>query len=164
MNFLASYKNWLKNKDYNKNTVRNYLADTKKYLNFIVELSQKDTSSNSFNQSLLSDIASDPKTLFSTNLIDTYISQITDQKNSSRYLASLSLFCQFAIDQNLISANPVKKILKQQKRNLNSPRNIEVEDLLSQYETFLLKRNKSQSTIKNYINDIQQFINWSQNT
>ncbi len=160
MTFIHSYQNWLKSKNYNKNTIRNYLADTNKYLNFVSTTAQS-TDTKSTNPTLLADIADDPKHLFSSQLINAYILQIYNQKNSKRFLASLSLFCQFAIDQNIISQNPVKSFLKQQKKNLASPQTTDLDSLISRYQNYLLQHKKTSTTIKNYINDIHQYLTWA---
>jgi site-specific recombinase XerD len=80
---------------------------------------------------------------------------IQKDPNINRYLSSLSKFFQFAIDQHLISVDPLKKAQK--------PKTSTPADVLHDYQSFLSKKHFSASTIKNYLNDIQQFIDWTQN-
>lgn len=126
-NYLISFKSWLQNKKYNSTTIRNYLSDLNKYFEFAKN-----------------------KNIFDEFIISSYISQISKENNFSRQLASLNKFCQFAIDQKLISFNPLKRT--NNSSSLNS--------IIQQYQSFLFKKKFTPSTIKNYINDIQQYINF----
>lgn len=129
---LNSFKSWLISKSYSSSTIRNYLADINRYLNFI-----------------------DDDNAFSPDSVSHYLDTIQKDPNINRYLSSLSKFFQFAIDQHLISVDPLKKAQK--------PKTSTPADVLQDYQSFLSKKHFSTSTIKNYLNDIQQFINWTQN-
>lgn len=140
MDLPDSFKSYLQSKNYSDSTIRNYLVDTNKFLDFIGHLSLEiGHLDNSVIQNYLSSIAPDP--------------------NFARYVSSLNKFFQFALDQNLISQNPLKKILK----NLDNPPRSEIRDLksiLRLYQQQLETKKFSISTIRNYINDIQQYINF----
>jgi len=125
---LNSFKSWLISKSYSSSTTRNYLSDINRYLQNSAE------------------------NYFSPESVSSYLSSINDDQNKNRYLSSLSKFFQFALDQHLISTNPLKA---SQKSKLPGP-----QDALNQYQSFLTKKNFSPVTIKNYLNDIQQFIDW----
>jgi site-specific recombinase XerD len=129
---LHSFKTWLKNKSYSDSTIRNYLADLNRYFKF-----------------------TDNSNLFLPQAVNQYLDSIKADYNKNRYLSSLSKFFHFAIDQQIIKTNPLKK--KYTKTNQSSPENV-----LSLYQSFLTKKKFSATTIKNYLNDIQQFINWNQ--
>lgn len=136
---LISYQRWLKSKSYSEATIRNYLVDVKKYILF--------TNSN------LDQITDK---IFDQDNLSSYIQTINQDPNYKRFLASLSKFFQFALDQHLISSNPFPKTIKAQpEANLN--------DLIKLYQHQLEAKKFSILTIKNYINDIHQFINWAQN-
>ena len=94
--------------------------------------------------------------LFSPETLKSYIVNLESDPNLGRYLSSLNKFCQFALDQQLITSNPIKHILRQ----LQSPPKTNLDDLLKQYQTYLTKKNKTPVTIKNYINDIRQYISF----
>ena len=99
MNYLPQFKLWLQEKNYSGNTSRNYLADLGKYLEYV----------NHLPQSVSLDISQKNVVhILSPEIIKLYVSYLTGKNNSSRYLASLNQFCQFALDQNLISQNPLK--------------------------------------------------------
>jgi site-specific recombinase XerD len=147
---LNSFRSWLDNHHYSSSTVRNYLADIGKYLQFLDK-------TNDFEVTLPDQQV---PIVFSINNLNSYIAQLSTNTNSQRYLASLNVFCQFAVDQNLITSNPIAKIRKQAKK-LSAPNSI---DLLRHYRSefalSLAKHQHSPITIKNYINDIDQYINW----
>ncbi|MDD2224626.1 MAG: site-specific integrase [Candidatus Shapirobacteria bacterium] len=136
---IVSYQNWLKSKSYSEATIRNYLADLKKYFLF--------TNSNV-------DQVTDK--IFDQDNLSSYFQNINQDSNYKRFLASLSKFFQFALDQHLISVNPFSKALKVEPE-------IDLEDVIKLYQQQLETKNFSLSTIRNYINDIHQFINWAQN-
>lgn len=136
---FISYQRWLKSKSYSQATIRNYLVDLKKYFLF--------TNSN------LDQITDK---IFNQDNLSSYIQSINQDSNYKRFLASLSKFFQFALDQHLISINPFPKAIKSQPEvNLN--------DIIKLYQQQLEAKKFSILTIKNYINDIHQFINWAQN-
>ena len=128
---LDSYSLWLKNHQYQSNTIRNYLQDLKLFINFS-------------NRQLSPDI------------ISQYFVYVSSKNNSSRYLASLSIFCQFLSDQHLTEGN----LFKQVKRQLSRQPSLDVDTLLIQYQQYLTKSHKSSLTIKNYLNDIHQYFTW----
>ena len=92
---------------------------------------------------------------FSPDTVSVYLKKIDKDQNYSRYLSSLSKFFQFAIDQKLISVSPLKKA--------RQPKTPTPDDILLDYQSFLIKKHFSPVTIKNYLNDIRQFIDWQQN-
>jgi len=133
-NYLPQFIHFLRLKNYSPVTIRNYLSDINKYFSFAGQ------------QNVLAN-----HTLFA------YIKHLSTKNNRSRYLASLNVFCQFAVDQNLIPRNPLKKL----KFSLGRTPQITLKQLLEQYQNHLQKYNVSQNTIRNYLNDIKQFIHWS---
>lgn len=143
--YLPQFESWLKHHGYSISTCRNYLVDLGKYLNYVNHLPQ--TISLEINQSTSLHI-------LSPEILGQYLNYLSDKSNSSRYLASLNRFCQFALDQHLISQNPLKKLRRQPsvQPKLN--------DLVSLYEQHLNRQKTSLSTRKNYINDLNQYINW----
>lgn len=130
--FLDSFRSWLTSKTYSPATIRNYLSDINAYFNLVSD--------------------SNP---FSPETVAIYLKKIDKDPNYSRYLSSLSKFFQFAIDQKIISIDPLKKA--------RQPKTSTPEDILIDYQSFLTKKHFSPVTIKNYLNDIRQFIDWQQN-
>jgi len=91
--------------------------------------------------------------IFSSDTITQYLKNIAKDSNYSRYLSSLSKFFQFALDQSLTKTDPLKAALKDKKPSSD--------EIINQYSQYLNKKHFSESTIKNYLNDIKQFIDWS---
>jgi site-specific recombinase XerD len=140
---LNSFKTWLLSKSYSPSTIRNYLADINRYFNFLktAPLPRGAVSMNIETEG------------FSPETVSFYLSSIKDDPNQKRYLSSLSKFFQFAIDQKIISINPLKKA-RQPKTT--------IQNIFNDYRSFLIKKHFSSITVKNYLNDLQQFINWQQ--
>ena len=140
VNYFSFFKLWLQTQGYTQTTIRNYCADINKYVRF--------TGSND---------------VFSSESLGKYISVIADKKNHHRYLTSLNKLFQFAQSQNLVVTNPFKKVKKQvcPGSNFREITSCGLENLLGQYQDYLSQNHKNLFTIKNYLNDIQQFINWT---
>jgi hypothetical protein len=81
-----------------------------------------------------------------------YLNSIKHDPNYPRYISSLNRYFEFAVDQKLIKKNPIKEMDRKPKLEINL--------LLDQYKTYLQKKHKMPFTVKNYINDIKQFINF----
>lgn len=133
-NQINSYTLWLQNHQYQSNTIRNYLQDLKTFLTF-------------------------SKGQISLETISQYFDYVSSKNNSRRYLASLSNFCQFLSDQHLTEVN----LFKQSKKHFHRQPSLDMDKLLIQYESYLTKDNKSNLTIKNYLNDLRQYLNWLKN-
>jgi site-specific recombinase XerD len=133
--FISSFKLWLQAKNYSPATIRNYLVDISKYLDF----SRTD--------------------IFSQNSISSYVASLSKNENTSRYLSSLNQFCLYALDQHLVTQNPLKAALKNL-RSSSKPLDPTLDDLLKLYQQNLIKHNTAPVTIKNYLNDLHQYINW----
>jgi len=139
----APFKSWLLHRNYSASTIKNYIADIGKFETFINTSYPK---------------TQDP---FATTVISGYLSSLTDKLNYKRYLASLKKFCQFALDQKVISANPIKKVLNPTATNNVKPNQHQTGKLISQFSIYLKNQHKSPSTVKNYLVDIHQFLNWA---
>ena len=131
------FKLYLEAKNYQPTTVKNYVADTGKLLRF----------TNSQNP-------------FSLTVLSAYITALAGKNNSKRYLASLKKFCQFASDQHLCPPNIFKTALRSVRAIPSGRPSQEIGALLSQFKTHLSHKKRSPSTIKNYINDLNQYITW----
>ncbi len=128
---LNSYSLWLQKRQYQSNTIRNYLQDLKTFLTY-----------SNFH--------------ISSEIIKNYIQEITGKNNSKRHLASLSSFCQFLLNQHITQSN----LFRKGQRKVRQPQNDNINFLLIQYQEQLKKDNKSNLTIKNYLNDIHQYFDW----
>jgi site-specific recombinase XerD len=144
MNYLEHFKIWLKSKRYNPGTIRNYLCDINKYIRY--------THNHAYH------LSADSSYIFSDIAFKNYVLYINHQKNRLRYLTSLAKLSQFAYEKNIISQNSFRLVRKQILRHQNT----QYDPLLQMYHNTLKYQKKTPATIKNYLNDIQQFVNWSQ--
>lgn len=137
LTLTTAFRAWLTNRHYSDSTIRNYLVDINKYIGFAGD-----------------------NLLFSSTTLQNYLQTLSSHPNFPRAQASLKKFFQFALDQKLIDQNPFKKAL----RSVRADRSVcpSIDSLIPAFQTYLEKKNKTPATIKNYINDIQQFINWAQ--
>ena len=133
---VSSFRNWLKIHHYSQSTIDNYVTDVNKYLA----------------------ICPSSPDIFSQNQLTNYINVIKGQNNFQRSLASLNKFCQFGLDQKIISAHPLKTIVSQ----VNSDQSISIPQILNDFQSSLVKHHKTTNTITNYLNDIKQFIAFCQ--
>lgn len=134
----AAFLLWLKNKPYSPHTQRNYLGDIRKFL-FWVE--------------------SQPSSKITKKLLTSYFLHIFGEKSYSRQLASIKLFCQFAQDQNLIDSDIFASSLKA----MNSSGNSEIinrQSLLAEYNRWLKLQNVADSTLRNYLGDLTDYLDW----
>ena len=83
-----------------------------------------------------------------------YLQSISTDPNFKRYYSALKIFYKFAQDQNLVK-NGLKPFPP---KTITTPT-----DHLSAFKKHLEKRNTPISTIRNYINDITQYISWINN-
>lgn len=140
MDYLPTYKIWLANRQYSRATIRNYLVDFGKYLSFLP--------------------STDTQDIFSSEHLSSYISSISSSPNLNRYLSALNCFFEYALDQNLVSQNPLKPIIKKFHRQAEASTKTDLNQLVKLYQQYLIKKNVAPATIKNYINDLHQYINW----
>jgi hypothetical protein len=136
INPLPAFKLYLEAKNYQPTTVKNYIADTNIYLRSVA-------SQNPFSPPVLS----------------AFMMELAKKNNNKRYLASLKKFCQFASDQHLCPPGIFKTSLRLSQHKPSSPN---LDSLLTQFEQHLTHKNRSSSTVKNYINDLQQYIEFCQ--
>jgi site-specific recombinase XerD len=134
LSILKNFRSFLISKNYSSSTIRNYLSDIGSYFEFINK------------SSLISNI-------YDSTIISSYLKTISSDSNYRRYLSSLSKFFRYAQDQDLIKNNPLKTALRDKKPSGN--------EIINDYQEFLVKKKFSSATIKNYLNDIRQFIDWS---
>ena len=130
------FSHWLSAKSYSSSTIRNYLSDINAYINYF-------RNSNLEIRNL---------GIFSSDVVSSYLQTIQKNPAYSRYLSSLSKFFQYALDQNLIKIDPLKQAQKVKKPS--------IDDIVADYQSFLTKKHFSNSTIRNYLNDLRQYIDF----
>ena len=134
---LPPFRAFLVSKNYSSSTIRNYLSDISSYFDFTNKSSPKSS-------------------IYDPTSISSYLKTISSDPNYRRYLSSLSKFFQYALDQGLTKTNPLKTALRNKKPS--------GDEILNNYQDFLVQKKFSEATIKNYLNDIRQFNDWTKST
>jgi len=138
------YSNWLKEKKYSDNTVRNYLSDLTKFSTWLKN----------------SDFAT-PSTrvedFFTEKAIITYLNGIYQEKYYDRCLASLRSYCQYCLDQNIIHKDIVSQALST-RHKLGNSENLAQDELLAEFNRWLIQNKSSPNTIKSYLSDVREFL------
>lgn len=174
-NWLQTYQEFLHTKNLSKNTIKNYQADIKKFLN------------STHVQIKLSHPTATPSEIFHPQTFQAYKQQLSKQVKSQnlslaiakRRLASLRSFACFLKDTGRTSQNPTQflgsfsaashraleqKFALKQKKYL--PRGIAAQiplglgTFLSQFKHDLINQKISKVSIKNYLSDSRQFLRW----
>ena len=149
MNFNpAPFQSWLLNHKYSLSTIKNYIADISKYFEYNKNCKLKIENLDDF---------------LSEKVILPYLVTLTNNSSYKRYLASLNKFCQFALDQKIISSNPITKIRKSNSNKYTKTQQTNTNNIKNEFALYLKQQNKSNSTIKNYLVDIGQFLAWADN-
>jgi hypothetical protein len=84
-----------------------------------------------------------------------YLISVQSDPNYPRYLASLKKYAEFSRDQGSSLQIKVSSV---------TPSSPTLKSLVSLYQKHLIRRNTPESTQRNYINDLNQYINWLETT
>ncbi|GIW62067.1 MAG: hypothetical protein KatS3mg089_0919 [Patescibacteria group bacterium] len=143
MDLLARFKKYL---EAQKNppsylTVKNYLSDIRQFITWYETTQQQEFKPKQITKLLIDAYINYRKNLNSASV-----------RSTERYLSSLRKFFDFLKEKKYISSNP----LKDQNRLTNNPDPWK----LKAFKDYLYVYNASNLTIKNYINDVKQFLDW----
>ena len=143
MNLLSLFKDYLssQNKPSSKSTIKNYASDLK----FFIKWAEQNYSFNF-----------DPK-LINADIIENFKRSNVDRISASsldRHISSIRKFFLFLKEQNYIGSFPFEKSTPENKN----------EDLwhINKFKNHLYSGGSSGITIKNYLIDIRQFLDWVQ--
>ena len=141
MNLIKGFRRYLKLKKLSKVSVKNYLSDVRQFLNW----SAKNGLKSHF-----------PLT-FSTYR-SSLINSKTPTSTINRHLSSLRHFGRFLKAKRSTINNPVENLKNIQVNNQKSSKLNP--SLLEDFRTRLKKERLKPATIKNYLSDVNQFLNW----
>ncbi|HSW76782.1 MAG TPA: site-specific integrase, partial [Candidatus Saccharimonadales bacterium] len=122
-----------------KITVKNYLADINKFASWYESTYQRPF----------------PPPAFHLDLIQNYLEpiKITSPRSAKRYQSSLKKFFTYLVSEGMLPFNPLENI--QENELKSDPMQ------LKEFGNYLYNSNANPITIKNYILDIRQFLNWA---
>jgi site-specific recombinase XerD len=160
--FLKLFKNFLNAEKISKGSIRSYLSDIRFFLSWLEAFFKKNhLLTVDFLQSL---------SLITPRALESYKASLLEQQTPittvNRRFSSLRKFGNFCQGQGLL-------VYPEQGRRVNpfdALRNIPEDDKklaeqryrLREFRLFLWQNQASQLTIKNYLSDIRQFIQWSE--
>ena len=158
---LISFKDYLVAEKISKGSVRSYLSDIRHFFNWLSSFLNENhvfpTMKQSNNEAITLLNYVNPK------LLATYQAYQLDNNvpigTINRRFSSLRKFGNFCQAQNWISMNAFDSLRNISQDNENQS---ESRYRLKEFRLFLWQNQASQSTIKNYLSDIRQFIEWSE--
>lgn len=147
MNIVHDFRAHLfteKNKP-SKVTIKNYVSDVRKFIQWY-EAKQN----SPFQPSI---ITPDVLKTFQADLQQNAEGSVVAARSAKRYISSLRKFCRFLRDSGAIEANPFDALVATPKVNEDPWQ-------LKPFKNVLVTSGASKLTIKNYILDVQQFLDW----
>lgn len=160
-NIINIFKSFLNNEKISKGSIRSYLSDTRQFLGWIIQFlignkiirCHSDLNSNIYEilKFINEPVLKTYKEYLGLNNIPT--------KTINRRFSSLRRFGAFCQDQKWCGTNPFDT-LKNISLNSSFP---EDQYHLGEFKVNLWKDDASKLTIKNYMNDVKQFLSWSVN-
>jgi len=143
MKILEQFKNNLLSKKNRPSrvTIKNYLSDIRKFIFWVEEELNTPFNPKKIELEIIN--------LYKSHLIKNQTSEISIK----RYISSLRSFFDFLKTANLIPDTPFNQIIKKEKL-------IKDPYLLNDFKISLIKNKLSKTTIKNYLMDIRQFLQW----
>lgn len=163
---IKVFKCFLDSEKISKGSVRSYTSDVRNFLGWLAFFLEANHISTSDSPSQLIDKGDLKFSLLKyvnqkvlSSYKDYLLSNNTPLKTINRRFSSLRRFGQFCKSQNWLSFNPFDT-LRNFSQNQPFP---EDEHHLAEYRNELWKKGASKLTIKNYLNDVKQFLVWSKN-
>ena len=142
MNLPAQFKQYLTTQGVSPNTLRNYLADLRNFTAWVEEkYGLRD-------EAALTKLDSGTATRYQAHLNSLSLSAST----INRRLSTLKKLKGFALNKGLVTPSQFKT---QPQAPLNSQKT-----LIKEFEAELKKQHSSPNTRKNYLSDVNHFLNW----
>ncbi len=151
---LTTFKHFLHAEKISKGSIRSYLSDIRFFFSWLKKfLKENHLFSSSLSQTL---------SLISPKVLSVYqaflFSQQTPVSTINRRFSSLRKFGNFCQSQNWTNLNPFDALRNISQNDKNQP---ESYYRLKDFRLYLWQNQASQSTIKNYLSDVRQFIDWA---
>lgn len=180
MTLTAQFKKYLESQSLSPVSIRNYLADVRKFLEWIKKLNGDGDAARIVKRqgvTLPKNLTETPNTTSGTgwvggvtdkrnqiptssdfqNYCQYLIDAQTPQQSFKRYLCSLRHFGQFLQESGLREKDPAER-LESVKRQVSSV--MSQEEIINDFKKALLKGKLSEVTVKNYLADTRQFLGW----
>lgn len=157
-NFEAKFENYLISQKYGLVTIKSYVSDLHIFLVWLNSVF--DIATLGHDESPEYRIAQ----LLTAQTLHGYFAELaskkTPEKTILRKMSSLRLLCSFCISQQWMHENPVRQIrISRISEHKDNPYK-----LISEFRTYLRELKTADSTVKNYLADIKEFINITSST
>jgi site-specific recombinase XerD len=152
-----SFSAFLKTIGVSEKTRINYLSDIRNFLDWLAGIIGSTANSMEISAALGNVTAQTLETYKNSQ-----IQSQTPATSINRRLSSVRTFFRFANESALIPSNPTNDM-----KNITDPSvrpEISVEAILGQFEASLRDEGAAETTTKNYVNDVQQFLLWINRT
>ncbi len=139
-NLLKNFQFYLKQKNLTDKSIKNYISDIRRFFEWTAKNNLNQLTQNTFSQ-----------------YRDWLINQKTNTKSINRYLSSIRMFGLFLQEKQLAPINPTSAIenVKDYDKKLGN-----IGKILREFQNSLVKEKLSQATIRNYISDVKQFLEY----
>jgi site-specific recombinase XerD len=151
----TKFNSFLNNQGVSDKTISNYCSDVRYFMDWVT----------TNNASMFSDVQS-PSAFFSlitpellSAFRDTQVTIGIPTSTINRRLSSIRMLFKWATDAGVTFTNPTQTL-----RNINTPIDVPaqtMEGMLGAFEQSLRLEGAADSTIKNYVSDVQQFLIWN---
>ena len=165
-NLIKVFKCFLDSEKISKGSVRSYTSDVRHFLGWMVFFLEANHQSSTLHPQPLSSTFNHLSSVvpllehINSKVLDAYkdylVSNNIPSKTINRRFSSLRRFGLFCQSQGWSSSNQFET-LRNISLNQPFPENIHH---LAEYRSELWKKSASKLTIKNYLNDVKQFLNW----
>jgi site-specific recombinase XerD len=149
-NITKPFSLYLKSERVSENTLRNYLADTRHFLSWLINVQPNLASSkpNIIAQSISKDVLKNYKNFLEKGEVSS--------STINRRLSSLRKLSSFFVSQGWRQNNPGKKVT-----NITSKKgNTSDWQILNRFAKSLKNEGKSSSTVRNYLSDVRGFLSF----
>ena len=157
---LEAFSKYLQLAGVSYSTRKNYISDLRHFFTWLFHQPQ--------NPQMSFKSASDIVQYISVGILGDYMKSLSlaniPPSHANRKLSSLRKFFDFAIDQQWIKTNPARNVshfsLPISENYLVHKQKTETGKILSDFKKTLIEEKVAESTIKNYVSDVEQFLEW----
>lgn len=153
---IGKFKIYLNTENISKGSIRSYLSDSRHFLGWLVSFLEENNILPSDHRSLITDYLE----FVNEKLLDVYknyqLSINVPVKTINRRFSALrkfGTFCQVRLDLKVNKFDTLRNISKDEESPITDYR-------IEEFRLELWKNKASKTTIKNYLNDIKQFVSW----
>jgi len=151
VNLTQKFLDYLTNRGVSEKTHKNYRSDITHFSGWLILAVRR--------WGVMADDLNDTIPFINKKLATSYKTFLTKNnlavKTINRRLSTIRHFANFLIETQILDFNFMEEIT-----NISSLSKLETHSLLPKFEKHLSQEKASDSTVKNYVNDVRQFLSW----